>query len=83
TCGDTEQSETMRLNHMCQEMHRLTYRSAPFNEAYVAYVEGVKYTSDKVEAAIKSVMSNHAAGIISVASNALNEPVAYSENLAR
>ncbi|GAB2276389.1 hypothetical protein Dimus_011117, partial [Dionaea muscipula] len=73
--GDTEQSEAMRLNHMYQEMGRLALWSAPFNEVYVACMEGVKYTSDKVEAAIKSVMSNRV-GATSVASNALNESIA-------
>ncbi|GAB2271316.1 hypothetical protein Dimus_006157 [Dionaea muscipula] len=38
-------------------------------------MEGVKYTSDKVEVAIKSVMSNRG-GATSVASNALNESIA-------
>ncbi|GAB2282847.1 hypothetical protein Dimus_017383 [Dionaea muscipula] len=38
-------------------------------------MEGVKYTSDKVEVAIKSVMSNRV-GATSVASNALNESIA-------
>ncbi|GAB2280975.1 hypothetical protein Dimus_015592 [Dionaea muscipula] len=81
TYGDTEQSEAIRLNHMCQEMTRLAFKSAPFNEVYVAYMEGVKYTSDKVEAAIKSVMSNRAAGgPTSVVSNVLTEPVPNFEN---
>ncbi|GAB2270266.1 hypothetical protein Dimus_005171, partial [Dionaea muscipula] len=55
-------SKAMRLNHMTQEMTRLAYRSAPFHEVYVAYMEGVKYTSDKVEAAMKTVMLNRASG---------------------
>ncbi|GAB2295027.1 hypothetical protein Dimus_029214, partial [Dionaea muscipula] len=70
TCGDTKQSKAMKLNHMCQEMTRLACRSAPFNETYVAYMEGVKYTSEKVEAAMKNVMLNRASrGATMVASN--------------
>ncbi|GAB2295891.1 hypothetical protein Dimus_030040 [Dionaea muscipula] len=46
---------------MCQEMTRLPWRSVSFKEGYLAFMEGAKYTSDLVEAAIYQAMLLRAA----------------------
>ncbi|GAB2266011.1 hypothetical protein Dimus_001041 [Dionaea muscipula] len=54
--GTFDTSRTMvRVAH-------LRYPYVPFNETYAAYMERVKYTSEKVEAAMKTVMLNRASG---------------------
>ncbi|KAF7138769.1 hypothetical protein RHSIM_Rhsim07G0154600 [Rhododendron simsii] len=45
----TEESEALRLSHMCQEATKLACLAAPSNEAYKIFIEGMNHLFEKIQ----------------------------------
>ncbi|GAB2275413.1 hypothetical protein Dimus_010173, partial [Dionaea muscipula] len=58
--GNNEHAESLRLNHMCSEMSKLTCMSAPYNDTYIVCMDMVNEASRQVGTTINSLMSYRA-----------------------
>ncbi|GAB2292645.1 hypothetical protein Dimus_026882 [Dionaea muscipula] len=78
--GDSDELHAFRLSHLCQELMRLAWKSALYNEAYNVCLQGAHGLLKQVGETISYVLENRAAsrGHSKVPSNVPCAPLAPS-----